>query len=386
MEAAQDQQDRIIELFYQAILDPIHWVDALKRVAGLMECESASIILYDRNARRATLNQSFGTPEEMLDAYHTHYYKCDPGLEAIKKVPVGDWYLDRRELGLQVIARSEFYNDFVRACGLQGVMTNRLIYTQGVEGGLSLQRAIGHRPFDQTDMERAAMMIPHLQRAITIYMRLQAAAYREACLNSMLDSINFAMFTVDRRAKVAYLNAAGARLIQEQGAVDVSGGHLALRGIEPGRLLQMIQRACGVGQPSQAGMGTIKDGNGFPIMQLVVTPLAQAESRGYADLNGHYALVVLKSLNTEGPLSEAILHDLYGLTRAETRLSIMLLQGATLSEIAQNAGVSLNTVRTQLKSVFAKTGMKRQVDLVRKLSLLSALWEQSQQQNTGFRY
>jgi DNA-binding CsgD family transcriptional regulator len=124
----------------------------------------------------------------------------------------------------------------------------------------------------------------------------------------------------------------------------------------------------------------LSDEQGDPIMQLVVTPLAQEESDGIVDLAGPYALVVLKSLDVEGPLSGTLLHDLYGLTPAETRLSIMLLQGATLSEIAEWASVSLNTVRTQLKSIFAKTGIKRQTDLVRKLSLLSSL---SQQGNQG---
>ena len=376
MDGIQGQQDRIIDLFYRSILDPIYWSDALKSVAELMKCESASIILYDHNTRNAALSQSFGTDEETLRAYHMYYFKCDPGLEAIKKVAVGDWYLDRRELGELFINRSEFYNDFVRARGLQGVMTNRLIYTHGVEGGLSLQRVIGYRPFDQEDMDLATKLIPHLQRAVAIYMRLQTASYREACLNSMIDNVNFAMITVDRTGKVVHLNAMAELLAQEHRIVDVLGGHLAIGGMKQDRLLQMIEHACGIGQSPQAGMGMIRDDQGHPEMQLIVTPLVQEEYDGISDPSGPYALVVLKSLNIEGPLSETLLHDLYGLTPAETRLSTMLLQGATLSEIAEQVAVSMNTVRTQLKSIFAKTGIKRQADLVRKLSLLSSLSQQ----------
>jgi DNA-binding CsgD family transcriptional regulator/PAS domain-containing protein len=372
MEGTQGQQERIIDLFYRAILDPTNWSEALQRVAGLMHCESASIILYDRNSGQAALSHSFGTAEETLAAYHAYYCKCDPGLDAIRKVAVGDWYLDRRELGMSFIRQSEFYNDFVHVCGLQGIMTNRLVYTHGVEGGLSLQRAIGHRPFDQTDMELASGIIPHLQRVIAIHMKLQAAAHREACLNSMIDSINFAMLSVDRQAKVLHLNAAAERLIQQHRMIDVTSGELAMAGIAPHCLLQMIARACG--EPPQAGIEMLRDEQGFPCMQLVVTPLAQEEAGGVSDLGGPYALVVLKPLDAAGPVSEPLLHELYGLTPAESRLSVLLLQGASVGEAAELACVSLNTVRTQLKSVFAKTGTRRQADLVRKLSLLSSLW------------
>jgi DNA-binding CsgD family transcriptional regulator/PAS domain-containing protein len=340
MDGTQGQQDRIIELFYRAILDPSHWSEALQRVAGLMHCESASIILYDRNSGQAALSHSFGTAEETPAAYHAYYCTCDPGPDAIRQVEVGDWY--------------------------------RLVVTHGVEGGLSLQRAIGRRPFDQTDMELASGIIPHLQRVMAIHMKLQAAAHREACLNCMIDSINFAMLSVDRQAKVLHLNAAAERLIQQHGVIDVTSGELAMAGIAPHCLLQMIARACG--EPPQAGIEMLRDELGFPCMQLVVTPLAQEEAGGVSELGGPYALVVLKPLDAAGSVSEPLLHELYGLTPAESRLSVLLLQGASVREAAELACVSLNTVRTQLKSVFAKTGTRRQADLVRKLSLLSSLW------------
>ena len=46
-------------------------------------------------------------------------------------------------------------------------------------------------------------------------------------------------------------------------------------------------------------------------------------------------------------------------------MAAQLAQGARLEAIAQANGVSVATVRTQLKSIFAKTGINRQSDLVR---------------------
>ena len=65
--------------------------------------------------------------------------------------------------------------------------------------------------------------------------------------------------------------------------------------------------------------------------------------------------------------SAALLRAIYGLTPAETRLVLALLEGVCVSDYAENASVTLNTVRTQLKSIFLKTGCQSQVELVRKI-------------------
>jgi DNA-binding CsgD family transcriptional regulator len=61
------------------------------------------------------------------------------------------------------------------------------------------------------------------------------------------------------------------------------------------------------------------------------------------------------------------LRALFNLTAAEVALARGLLEGRRLREIAAARRVSLETVRTQLRAVFRKTGVARQTDLVRML-------------------
>jgi DNA-binding CsgD family transcriptional regulator len=62
-----------------------------------------------------------------------------------------------------------------------------------------------------------------------------------------------------------------------------------------------------------------------------------------------------------------LLQALFDLTPAEARITSLLIDGNSVTAISKMQSVSLNTVRTQLKSVFLKTGVERQVDLVRLL-------------------
>jgi len=55
----------------------------------------------------------------------------------------------------------------------------------------------------------------------------------------------------------------------------------------------------------------------------------------------------------------------YGLTPAETRVLTSLLAGRTLAQTAKALGIAPNTAKTHLTSIFSKTGVTRQADLMR---------------------
>jgi DNA-binding CsgD family transcriptional regulator len=59
---------------------------------------------------------------------------------------------------------------------------------------------------------------------------------------------------------------------------------------------------------------------------------------------------------------------LFDLTPAEARVARSLTTGKTIDDIAAGAGVSRNTVRTQLRGVLEKTGCVRQAEVVALLS------------------
>jgi DNA-binding CsgD family transcriptional regulator len=69
-----------------------------------------------------------------------------------------------------------------------------------------------------------------------------------------------------------------------------------------------------------------------------------------------------------------VLRELYGLTPAESALATLLAEGKTLQEAAGLRGVTHQTARSQLKSIFSKTATRRQSELLRLLLSLPAGW------------
>jgi pimeloyl-ACP methyl ester carboxylesterase/DNA-binding CsgD family transcriptional regulator len=65
--------------------------------------------------------------------------------------------------------------------------------------------------------------------------------------------------------------------------------------------------------------------------------------------------------------------ELLGLSRAESRLALKLRDGMALKEASAALGISVNTARNQLHSIFDRLGVNRQGDLVRHLTEMMAL-------------
>ncbi|WP_018261261.1 helix-turn-helix transcriptional regulator [Methylobacterium sp. WSM2598] len=89
--------------------------------------------------------------------------------------------------------------------------------------------------------------------------------------------------------------------------------------------------------------------------------------------DGPHSVLILVDLDDSTRPSTAALERIFGLTPAEARLAVKLTRGDTLAEIAEQHGLSVHTVRTQLAAVFSKTNTSRQAELVALALRLSIL-------------
>ena len=77
------------------------------------------------------------------------------------------------------------------------------------------------------------------------------------------------------------------------------------------------------------------------------------------------ALVYIRDAASKSLASEAVTKQLFNLTKAETALAMELTNGLSLEEAAEALNIRRNTARAHLRSIFSKTGVRRQTELVR---------------------
>ena len=84
------------------------------------------------------------------------------------------------------------------------------------------------------------------------------------------------------------------------------------------------------------------------------------------------ALVMIANPDQRAVPSDATLRAL-GLSVAEARIAQQIVAGLALPEVAARLGITHNTARAHLRSIFAKTQARSQVDLVRILGEFARL-------------
>jgi DNA-binding CsgD family transcriptional regulator len=103
-----------------------------------------------------------------------------------------------------------------------------------------------------------------------------------------------------------------------------------------------------------------------------VMPLRGA---GLVVFSGAAFLLYITPVTQQVSPSGELLQALFDLSPAEARVAGLIAEGKSVDAIADSLAVTPNTVRTQLKAIFTKTGVGRQAELA---TLLSAAGLQKQ--------
>ena len=164
-----------------------------------------------------------------------------------------------------------------------------------------------------------------------------------------------------------------------------------------GRLL--LANACGqrqleVGAPFTDRSGVLSSGDAWVARRLVAAlneAANDAESAFRCAVGCELWLVrvvptpdlraafIYATCSERAPVPSSILRQMLEFSNAEADVAYMIADGRSATEIAHARGVSINTVRTQIKEVFLKAGVRRQADLARLLFSMPRLQDPEHQ-------
>ena len=111
----------------------------------------------------------------------------------------------------------------------------------------------------------------------------------------------------------------------------------------------------------QAGAIPIAATPELPASIVHVIPLRGAISGIFSAAS---CLLVITAVARPQIASAQVIQGLFDLTPAEAKVARGIAAGKTVDDLANEAGLAVGTVRQQLKSVFSKTGVSRQTELV----------------------
>jgi DNA-binding CsgD family transcriptional regulator len=183
----------------------------------------------------------------------------------------------------------------------------------------------------------------------------------EHALAAAFDLLRMSVILTDGAAQIIYANCHARNLLREQRCLRVCTGKLSA--VNPKSALQIRHaiRRCSENQAIPA----LCLGIAVPLLRTDERSIAawvlpmQASDRG----NLRRAAIFIRS--TIDLFSEDMFASIFGATSAELRVLKLLMNGMCIHEVSAALKLSHNTVRTHVKSLFAKTGTTRQSELLR---------------------
>jgi DNA-binding CsgD family transcriptional regulator len=175
----------------------------------------------------------------------------------------------------------------------------------------------------------------------------------------------FGVVFVGAASEVLLTNAQADRQLRAGKGIRLSCGKLLLSKSADQQALQaLLDSASGALRASRAYTGgcmQITGACGRPLF-ITVAPLRRCDIPEPGT-----AVIFITDPYERTQLPADLLRRCYGLTCAESRLVMLLIEGKSLREAATSQSTSPNTAKAHLKNVFAKTGVRRQTELMRLL-------------------
>jgi DNA-binding CsgD family transcriptional regulator len=215
-------------------------------------------------------------------------------------------------------------------------------------------------PGDRALLKRLA---PHIVTTRRLHVGLGDRARDAEALISAFDRLVLGVVFVCENERVSYANKSAADLLGvSPGFTDPA----VLAAAVPDERTRAWRRLLkSNADPTRKAMVFAHPEDGRPL-QMLATRFSWTEGEGTAAARFGRAMFIGDPRQRSGDPA-GILHELFGLTPSEARLALLLVADCSVEEAAGLLGITENTARSVLRTIFAKTGTNRQASLVRLL-------------------
>jgi DNA-binding CsgD family transcriptional regulator len=254
------------------------------------------------------------------------------------------------------LEQEPFYTQILRPGGLGWCVGTSIRSPAGDTLVVSVEKAWANGPVPRAVAEQLDELRPHLARAGVLAGRLGLDRARTAVATLELVGLPAVAVTQTGRAI-----AANAGLASGTSAVAIGARDQVLfkSPMAQTMFLEALASPVSLAQTGRSIPVAGTDASAPTIAHVLPLRLA-----GLDVFSGAVSILYLTPLTKQSSPAPELLQALFDLTPAESRVASLLVDGTSVESITRVQGVSTNTIRTQLKAVFAKTGVERQSELV----------------------
>jgi DNA-binding CsgD family transcriptional regulator/PAS domain-containing protein len=216
------------------------------------------------------------------------------------------------------------------------------------------------RVFSAENLHCMREIVPHLDRALRMQMRLSAADLHATMVSGALDYLTLGVVLINRSARPLWLNRRAQEILGPSDGLRLSSGGLTANSASDTRSLREMITAA-VSQGAQGLMAINRGCESRPLL-LVAVPLKPNGTSDDTDDFACGAVFISDPDRMDDPSIDS-LRRAFELTYREAQAAIAVAHGRGLQAAADSMGVAVTTARSQLQQAFIKTGTSSQAEL-----------------------
>ncbi|MCA0045764.1 LuxR C-terminal-related transcriptional regulator [Mesorhizobium sp. B283B1A] len=359
----------IIGDIYDCVLDPDGWAEVMIRITGAVDAAYTTIALASTAGNQGRFAaQSPWDPEQMRVLQEDYDFDTIPGLKAAVVGDIDSPVATLSQMSEAELQQTPFFQNWANPQGLREGCITKFVHTPDRIGLMGCTTRATRAAISAEEQRFLALLSPHLRRASLIgdlldQARVTANLYRQA-----LDHLAVPVVLTGAHGTILHANGAAERMFSAQSPILSRNGVLQVQNPAVARaLLEAIASAASADfLLGSRGIGLPVSALGQPPAVAYVLPLSEGTAR--AAFQPACAAVFVSTTTSSSPLPEAVLTTLFDLTPAEARVLLRIGSGLSASKSAVSLGIGENTLKTHLNRIFAKTGTRRQADLVKLVS------------------
>lgn len=228
-------------------------------------------------------------------------------------------------------------------------------------------RDLMDEPFDADDASLCEILAPQLRRGLELSQRMGANEVERSLYSSALDRLSVGVVIIDTSGKIVTCSVKAEEALASRDGLQMQAGKLRATEAKDDRALQsairsaMLKAANGESEDMR-GLALTKS-SGHRNLGIIIQPVPGRRAGGV--MTAATVAIYIRDPDENADVANDLVRQLFDLTPAEAGVARRLASGLSLEDAASSLEISRNTARAHLRSIFSKSGITRQTELVR---------------------
>lgn len=232
---------------------------------------------------------------------------------------------------------------------------------------LTVLRELSAPGFDTEEASVCEILVSQLRRGAELSARIGASEIERALYSRVMDRLSVGVVILDETGRVVRCSSAAEAALAARDGIQLQAGKLRAASAREDRDLQAAIRAVlqpceGADRPASRGLSLSRP-SGSRNLGVIVQPVPAGGGSGLAA--SARVAVYIRDPEASAEVEGELVRQLFDLTPAEAAVARRLTAGLSLEDAASSLDISRNTARAHLRSIFSKSGITRQTELVR---------------------